>query len=301
MSTDGTLNLLRAEWLKATGHRKAAFFLIWIFPVGTLALMVLLIGPPLLVPAWRADMRAGFELASVDWRAQAIGAWKFANSALGRTMMLAFTAVLFAGEYSWDTWKNTLPHQRRSAVVLAKFVTVGLLVLLSFTLMALIAVVGMGLLTRVVGGQYGPAPTADVLRGFAADYMRQAGLAFTLALIAAGYAALASMFTRSILGGAIVSIIATYGEGLSLLGLVLLANLLGAPALLNLYRLTPSYNVDNIQTWLTEGTSAGAQMGEYIEAVTFSDGVAFSAAMLATWVVGLLTLTAFIFRRQDIT
>jgi ABC-type transport system involved in multi-copper enzyme maturation permease subunit len=33
----------------------------------------------------------------------------------------------------------------------------------------------------------------------------------------------------------------------------------------------------------------------------FSDSLTFSVIVLAAWIVGLIALTAFLFRRQDIT
>jgi ABC-type transport system involved in multi-copper enzyme maturation permease subunit len=40
--------------------------------------------------------------------------------------------------------------------------------------------------------------------------------------------------------------------------------------------------------------------GKYSD-IIFSDSLTFSVVLLAVWVIGLISLTAYLFRRQDIT
>jgi ABC-type transport system involved in multi-copper enzyme maturation permease subunit len=297
-------NLFRAEWIKIMGNRWVTAFLILIFPVGMLAFVVVMSVLLALVPSMRADESAArLGLDRAEWTEQAIESWAVPNSLLGRLVMLGFTVVVFAGEYQWQTWKNVVPRNRRTALIVIKFLAVAVFVVLAFMLASIIFAVGWGVMVKIAGGTYGPPITRDVLADFAGDYLRQAWLAFTLTLIAASFAALAGMFTRSILGGVLVGVMFTYAEGLSILGMVLIARLVDFPRLVYLYRLTPSYNVANAQSWLTSGRPAGVQgEGTFLgNILDFSDSLNFSVAVLTLWVIGLITLTAYLFQKQDIT
>ena len=110
------------------------------------------------------------------------------------------------------------------------------------------------------------------------------------------------MFTRSILGGVLVGVAFTYIEGLSILGMLLLGHLLDFPHLIDLYRLTPSYNVANAQSWFTQGQAAGFESMSLFgtEFPALSDGLTFSVVILIIWVAVLVGLTAYLFQKQDI-
>ncbi len=298
------LNLFRAEWTKIMGNRWVTAFLILIFPVGMFAFVVVMSVLIAVLPSMRDQ--AGTERLGLDhaeWTTQAIKAWTVPNSLLGRLLTLAFAVVVFAGEYQWQTWKNIIPRRRRVPLILVKFLAVAVLVVLAFTLASIIFAVGWGVMVSIAGGTYGPAITGEVVADFAGEYLQQAWLAFTLTMISANFAALAGMFTRSILGGVLVGVAFTYIEGLSILGMALLAHLLGFSRLIELYRLTPSYNVANAQSWFTKGQAAGIQAGNLLggDFSDFSDSLTFSVVLLMLWVVALVGLTAYLFQKQDIT
>ena len=59
------------------------------------------------------------------WTDTFMASWGFANNLFGRMFLLGFTAVTFAGEYQWGTWKNIIPRQRRSLLIMAKFINLG--------------------------------------------------------------------------------------------------------------------------------------------------------------------------------
>jgi hypothetical protein len=297
-------NLFRAEWIKIMGNRWVTAFLILIFPVGMFAFVLVMSVLIVLLPGMRDQ--AGTETLGLDhaaWTDQALEAWSIPNGLLGRMITLAFAVVVFAGEYQWQTWKNIVPRRRRVPLVLTKFLAVAVLVVLAFTLASIIFAAGWGVMVKLAGGTYGPAITGDVVADFAGEYFQQAWLAFTLTLISANFAALAGMFTRSILGGVLIGVAFTYIEGLSILGMALLAHLLDFPRLIELYRLTPSYNVANAQSWFTKGQAAGVQAGNLLggDFSNFSDGLTFSVVLLVLWVVALVGLTAYLFQQQDIT
>jgi hypothetical protein len=169
--------------------------------------------------------------------------------------------------------------------------------------MSIFWTLGWGFLTVIVDIPYGPSITGEVLQEFAEDYVLAAGLAFTSTIIAAGYAALAGMLTRSILGGLLVGFGVTLAEGFSILALLLIGWFTGFAEIVHLYRFLPFYNLINVSSWLTENEPAVMQPSEegIFADIIFSDSLTFSIAVLAAWVVGLITLTAVLFRRQDIT
>lgn len=296
------LNLLRAEWTKTAGNRWASGFLIWIFPVGMFAFVLITALLVLLVPSMRSEegvQRMG--LNDVQWTSQAISVWEWLNGLMGRIILLAFTSIVFAGEYQWQTWKNIIPRRSRIALILIKFVTVGLFVLFAFTLMSLIYGVGSVIITELAGGTHGPRVSPDVMTTFLRDYVRYASLAFTLTMIAASFSALAGMLMRSILGGVIVGVVATYTEGLSVLIFMLIGRLFDLPKIVYLYRVTPSYNVANIKSWLMNGIPEAENLTFLGDMVDFSDGMVFSVVLLGAWVCFLIGLTTTLFYRQDIT
>jgi ABC-type transport system involved in multi-copper enzyme maturation permease subunit len=292
-------NLFRAEWEKIGGNRWVVSCLIWIFPVGAFAFVLMASLVLSLSSSARASVRGD---QAMEWTAQAIGVWNFPSNLLGRLLLLGFTAVVFAGEYQWNTWKNIVPRNHRAALILVKFVALGSYVVVAFVLMSIIWTLGGGLLSWIAGASYGPELSGKVVADFIHDYTIAAALAFTSTIIAAGYAALAGMLTRSILGGILVGIGVTIAEQLLFVGMMLIEYFLGIRHFVYLYRLTPGYNLLNAATWVNDhhANQITVDLGKGIN-YAFQDTLLTSVAILAVWVVGLITLTAYLFRRQDIT
>jgi ABC-2 type transport system permease protein len=295
-------DLFRAEWLKIAGNRWVSGCLIWIFPIVAFGAVVVLA----LILSLSSSARDGFRNDNSPlWTESAMTVWNVPNNPVGRLILLGFTAVVFAGEYQWQTWKNIVPRNRRAPLILIKFFALGVFVVVAFLLMSLIWTLGVGLLSQIVGVSYGPKITGDVLSDFAGDYALTVGLAFTSTLIAAGYAALAAMLTRSILGGVLVGFALTFAESLSIVALILIGTLLEIPRIVNLYRLTPGYNLLNVASWINDKVALNMDVEvksgvKYVKYV-LSDSLTFSMVVLAVWVFGLIALTAYLFRRQDIT
>jgi ABC-2 type transport system permease protein len=292
-------DLFRAEWLKIAGNRWVAGCLVWIFPLLAVG-FVIVVGAIL---ALSSPARHGFQNDTpAKWTEQAIGVWNIPNNPVGRLILLGFTAVVFAGEYQWNTWKNIVPRNRRVLLIVIKFIALGAFVVLAFVLMSIIWTLGYGLLTQIAGASYGPRISEKVMTTFAGDYALAASLAFTSTIIAAGYAALAGLFTRSILGGVLVGFAATFIENLSILGLVIIGYFLNIPRIVHLYRLTPGYNLTNVASWINDSHAVDMKVDVSSKvSYVFSDGLTFSVVVLVAWIIGLIALTAFLFRRQDIT
>jgi ABC-type transport system involved in multi-copper enzyme maturation permease subunit len=292
-------NLFIAEWQKIVGHRWAVGTLIFIFPVVSFVFIVLATVAAL-IDREHASAQYGF-VTNSQWTDNMLSAWDTPSHFFGRMLILAFTAILFAGEYQWGTWRNIIPRSSRIPLVLTKYVALGVFVVLAFGAMSLIMGIGMAVPASVVGATYGPELTGDTLREFVGDYALKAGLAFISTLIVVSYAALAAMFTRSIVGGVVAGIAASFLEGVIGLVALLLANVLNAPDLVQAFRLTPVYCVLNFSAWVNSNASEVATMyvrGNPVE--VGGDPLVFSIAVLAVWLFGLMAVTIALFQRQDI-
>lgn len=293
------LDLMRAEWQKMVQNRWVVGMLVWIFPVGAAAFSLVAI----LISLFSSAMRENFVMETPLWTVQMIVPWQLINNVFGRMLLMGFTAVTFAGEYQWGTWKNIVPRRRRAALLLAKFITLGLLILFSMGLMSLIWAAGQGLLAGVVGIAYGPSLAEADWGQFLRDYTIQAATTFTNVMITAVIAALAGMIMRSILGAVMVGLGISIAEPLSFVGFLGLAQLLDQPRIMHLFRLTPFYNLDNITAWLTRG-----EPSTFVEPMKFvltdaviADSVAFSITVLAAWMILGVAAILLLFQRQDIT
>jgi ABC-type transport system involved in multi-copper enzyme maturation permease subunit len=290
------IKLFRAEWRKITGNRWVTGCMIWIFPIlGVLATILMILGLVL-----SSSFRNGIVAEPATWTEVMILPWGIPTNPVGRGILLGFTAVLFAGEYQWNTWKTIVPRSRRVPLILTKFFTVAVFVIFAFTLMSLLLTAGVGLVSAMAGASYGPELNGEVLSQFAEDYGLQMANAFIATMIAACYAALAAMITRSILASAIFAIMFTIIETALILPLWLLAEWLQRDFFLHIYRFLPNSNLNNMFTWLANDVPPEG-MELPVSGEVILDSLEFSVVMLVIWVVGLVALTAYLFQRQDIT
>lgn len=289
------LNLFRAEWVKISGNRLVVLSLIWIFPIVAAAI----IGIMTIAALVSEEFRANYARAPYLWTQQMLYSWFMINNDLGRGIILAFTAFIFAGEYQWGTWKNIIPRRSRTALILNKFFTLGVFVVTAMVAMSLIVGFGLGIPVIFSGGTYGPPLTGEVLAEFVPDYLLQLFLTFAATMIAASYAALAGMVTRSILGGVIGGMLLMLAEQGVLLATFLISRLIPSlEPLTTLHLYTPSYNFTNIMSWVNMNQPAIQNPGIFQYAQPHS--LAGSVAIIALWSVGLVALILYLFRRQDI-
>lgn len=291
------VNLLHAEWHKMVGNRWTIGLLLWVFPVGALAFVLGMSLMAFLNPVTRENM------SLATWQEAFLLPWSFVNNPFGALLLLAFTSVTFAGEYQWGTWKNILPRQQRSRIIMAKFINLAALIFFTFMLTSLIFGVGFGLLATISGNSYAPGLTNEIAQNFLVQYTQETSLAFTSIIIASIYAALAAIVMRSILGGTLV------GIGLALVDPLFFgmigwwAQLFGTMALLHVGRISLFYNIGNIKSWIrTEQASTQLESAFQLFSETVpADSLGFSVLMLAIWLVGGIGLVLFLFQRQDIT
>jgi ABC-type transport system involved in multi-copper enzyme maturation permease subunit len=288
------VELFRAEWMKINGNRFMTSFTVWLFPVGVATFLTLALIPALTSPLFRLQVN----VAPPTWTMQTLLPWTVINSIVTRLILVAFAADVFAGEYQRSMWKNLLPRRRRSTYILMKFFTMSLMLFIAFLSTCVLAGLISGLVVRVTGAPYNLTQPGETLSGFFNSFTLQAFVAIISALIAACFGALGGIVTRSILGAVGFGAICTVGEQAMLMILFLVGNALNAPGLVGLYQYTPGYNLSNISSWATTGaayTMPGIP-AQYIGAT----GAGTSFVILFAWVVGLIGLTVWLFRRQDI-
>ena len=291
------LGPLRAEWLKIKRNYKFNAFLVWILPIGLLALNTFLIVGALVVKAPSEELIIG---CGGQWTAKVNGIWDFLRvfpgSIFGRILPLAFFAVVIAGEYQWGTWKNLVPRNRRLNLLLSKGTVAILTVIGSILLTAFISAGGQSLLCNIEGAYYGPVISGAVLVDFLGDFALSSLIGVLVLLLVLGFAALASILSRSVLGGFLGGFVLSLLELVSLGVLYLLRNIFDNPEIVNLYRFAPGFNLDNLQTWFFQGHP---YQGELLGmAVEFS--VIQSLAVMAIWIVLPYLLAALLFQRQDL-
>jgi ABC-2 type transport system permease protein len=281
------LDALSAEALKLTRH-KATWFLVWLYPILFLTLFLISIVVALVHPG-----PAGKAESAAAWIAQTAIIWKLPGQTIGRILISAYVAVVFAGEYGWNTWKLIVPHRGRASLILAKFALTALLFAAALAMTAAICVL-FSWLEGVAGGH--PAPSgitaAALLRVHAETAL--AGLApflFTLALIA-----LAAVLTRSMLAALVIGIVVAMLEQI----LVKFAPLLYgySPWLVwTLFHGLPGYHFGNLASWIGEGVSLRTP---FPDGRVVASAWTTSLAVTAAWTAGLAAATFAAFKRQDI-
>jgi ABC-type transport system involved in multi-copper enzyme maturation permease subunit len=292
------VSLFRAEWQKTAGNRWAVGMLIWIFPAAAIGLSALAVVITLLSSDYREFMQQNY--SSIPWNTRMIEMAGFLNNEIGRLIILAFTAIMFAGEYQYGTWKNLVPRRRRVALILTKFVTLAVFVTVSVIAFSIIATIGTGITAGIAGTDFGPAPTPEVIGQFLRDYLLQLGITLSATFIASGYAAVAAIITRNILGSLLVGFLFSMGETTVLLLTSLLYNVMKFPIeVMNVYLATPGYNLANISAWIKNDVGYAFRVTMDFSVGPFDIGV--SILVIALWIVGAIALATFLFHRQDIT
>jgi hypothetical protein len=277
---------LSAEWLKLTRH-KASWFLVWLYPAGLLLIYALAITSGL------AGGDPPQQPALDNWLRDTAMVWHVPSNTLGRSLIAAFVAVAFAGEYGWNTWKLIVPHRGRFSLIGAKYAVVLALFVAAFTLAAAISFAGSWL-EDLASGDTVPG---GVTVGAVLEVHGKAALAaLAPGLITVGYASLASVLTRSTIAALVIAIVAITVEQL----LFNFASLLSvkAPGLIwGLTHILPGYHLANIGNWIDPGAAVQLRLPPS-GTVVLPWGV--SVAAVLAWIAGLAALTFASFRRQDI-
>lgn len=280
------LDAISAETLKLTRH-KATWFLVWLYPIGfilitLIAIMVTILNPQPPEPQSLEEWLGGTAIV-----------WQIPGNTMGRYLIAAYVALVFAGEYGWNTWKLIVPHRARGSLIAAKYAAAFGLLLIAFTLAALISIFANWFVDMLAGD---PLPSGITAGGLLAVHGEKALASLAPALVTMGYASLAAVLTRSTLAAFVVAMVATTLEQLFFNFGPMLS--LKAPALTwALYNVLPGYHLGNLGSWISEG-KALVSVFPLSGALALSWATSLAAA--AAWIGGLAGLTFLTFRRQDL-
>ncbi|MEA3061203.1 MAG: type transport system permease protein [Sphingomonadales bacterium] len=281
------LDALLAERLKLTRH-KATWFLVWLYPILFLVLYLISVAV--------AAAHAGAPVKPVTaeaWIHQTAIIWNLPNQPIGRILIAAYVAVVFAGEYGWNTWKLIVPHRSRTALIAAKLAMVVLLFTLALALTAGISL----LFTWLEGLARGGAVPAGVTAAAILDAHGRAALAglapflFTLASIS-----LAAVLTRSMVAALVIGVVVAILEQLYVSLGPWLAPYAPGPVW-TLYHGLPGYHLANLASWITQGA---AHRVRFPDGRIVALGWTTSLAAATAWIAPLAAGTFVAFRRQDI-
>lgn len=289
------IDLLRAEWQKIFGHTKLMISLVWLFPIMTA--VVLIMG--ILISIFSEGF--GAYMGRSQWTNDLVNIWGLVNSFPGniftRLPIIAFMAIVFAGEYEWGTWKNIVPGTKRLSLITAKLITPVVIVMVALAATSILTVILQFLAHAIEGVYYGPEFTYAVAIDTLRAYIFEAILTSISLLILGTFAAIAAMLTRSVIGSLLLSFGLSLVDLLSIMLFLILGNIFNKPELINLYSFTPSYNLENIHVELFDHYAEMASLPGF----TADFNLGSSLLILFIWILALMALSIWLFQRQDIT
>ncbi len=280
------LDALSAELLKLRPH-KATWSLVWLYPIAFLTIYVIGIG----VGMAGVDPREPQSLP--EWLENTAVVWFIPRNSVGRFMIAAFVAVVFAGEYGWNTWKLIVPHRSRGALIAAKYAAVLILLAVAFVATALLSTAGTWADSVINRGALPPGITAAAL-------FREQGQAVLGALgpllVTVAYASLAAILTRSTIAALVIAIVAISVEQLLFTFGPILS--MRFPAIVwPLYHALPGYHLGNLLEWIGEAKALSA---DFPGGRSVSMHWTTSLAVVAGWIGALVGGAFSAFRRVDI-
>ncbi|WP_404338609.1 hypothetical protein AB2M62_06410 [Sphingomonas sp. MMS12-HWE2-04] len=280
------LDAVRAEALKLHRHR-ATWMMVWIYPI---AIALITIGI-LVYGAVSTPSAAASAKSAAAWIHDSTVLWNVPTSPPGRFLIAGFAAVVFAGEYGWNTWKLIIPARARWQLIAAKWA-----VPLGFVVLAVIVADLILLLGEWLGSLQGDGIPAGVTLGAVADAHFKAGAHALLPILyTVAFAGMFAILTQSILATVILSIAIVVLEGLTpLLGIFFHAY---APALTTgLIKVLPLYHMANLNAW-AKGAGMVLPLGP---GTIIAMPWATSFGALTAWIVAAGAITQFRFQRQDL-
>lgn len=277
-------NIVSAEWTKLLPH-KGTWLMVWIYPIALLAILLIgLIGEP----GMSKDAKT-----AAGWIEETTMIWYFPGFTPGRYFIAAFFALVFAGEYGWNTLKLVVPHTARWKLIASKYVVSLGLLYLAWAAAAAITIVMQYVKTALAGAA---VPEGATLAAILGAHWATLLPGIAPLLLTAAYASAMAVLTRSTLAALIVSLVLiTLDE---MLGRIVRAlSYFGVEWLAVPYRILPGYHLENFLSWMREGVGFKLQLasGAYVHCSLMTSTLA-----LAAWIGGLVGLTFWWFRRQDI-
>lgn len=281
------LDALTAETLKMRRHR-GTWLMVWIYPIA----IFLIASGSVIYNVFAPANPAGVSQSAAAWIADSAMFWRAPGSAPGRILIAGFVALVFASEYSWNTWKLIIPARKRSQLIVAKWVVAVGFVFAAFVVTDIIALATEWL--RSLQGS--EIPEGVTLSGIFTAHARAAAYALLPIAYSTAFAAMFAVLTRSILATVIISIGFVIIEGmLALIGIFFHAR---APDLTRfLIEALPPYHVQNLIGWADNKTGLVSPLGPDAS-VALSWTTSLSA--LLAWIGLAMAITLLNFSRQDI-
>jgi hypothetical protein len=280
------LEALSAEALKMRTH-KATWFLVWLFPIAFSIIFLIMIGAGML------GLEAPDQPKPADWIENTTLIWFVPNNAVGRYLISAFVAVIFAGEYGWNTWKLIVPHRRRTSLIAAKYALTLLLFAISFLLTAALLTILNFADDALTGDKVPAGLTAALLWD---THSKAALAAVAPVLVAVAYASVAAVLTRSTIAALVIAIALTTLEQIVVgFGPQLYTQF---PSIVwPLYHGLPGHHIANLAEFIREGAALkrGFPGGRVVDLSWTT-----SLAILVAWIAALWGTTFAAFGRQDI-
>jgi ABC-type transport system involved in multi-copper enzyme maturation permease subunit len=279
---------MSAEALKLRRHR-ATWMLVWIFPI------LVLVGYSIAIIAQLVQNNppAGAAPELSRWLNNAANFWDGTSDGLVRMLAGSFIAVVFAGEYGWNTWKLIVPHRSRTTLIAAKYaVSLGLLYAAFFA--AAMIWMGMEWLRNIVAGN--PIPEGITFGGLALAHWQGFLGGLPTILFTVAVVSFAAILTRSTVAALVIGIVVVTVEQLfRAFGPILSMYMPGFIDLL--YQVLPGYHLANLAEWATDGKAVQVPFPSG-EIVAYDWPV--SLAIVAAWIALFVALTFLRFKRQDI-
>ncbi|MHA4838194.1 ABC transporter permease subunit [Sphingopyxis sp. MSC1_008] len=280
------IDAMTAEALKLRGHR-ATWLMVLIYPIVFLLFVLVQLVTDMTGTAGGAQAPT-----AALWIEQSHLVWGAPLSSGGRFLIAGFAAVVFAGEYGWNTWKLVIPARARWQLLAAKWIATIILLLAAFAAADLLGLLG-SVLRPLAGGPAIPAGVSlsDVAQAHAAaaahavlPILYTVVLAGLLAVLTSSILATAGLSVATILLEQLFPSIAFFAYGY-------------APALTPaLAQLLPFYHVTNLVAW-AGGSGATIPLGAN---ATIAAPQIVSLAALLGWTAACGALTIYRFGRQDL-
>ena len=276
---------VRAEALKLRRHR-ATWLMVWIFPIAVTAIVFFQILRDMFGQVVEAP------ITSAAWLAESAKIWSFPLDGGGRFIIAGFAALVFGGEYGWNTWKLIIPARDRWQLISAKWIVSSAFILLAFAAADLIAISGSSL--RGPLGGIG-IPDGVTIGSLVNVHASSAGHAVVPILYTIAWAALFAVLTTSVLATVVLSFGMVLSEQLLLAGAPLAHDI--APSLTSmLLQVLPFYHMANLIAW-AKGVGLTLPLGTS-ESLTTT--WATSLAIVVIWIGAIGATTLLRFSRQDL-
>lgn len=276
---------IAAETFKLTKNWRTSFFAFLFLPV--IGLFIALLWELVLEGVFTSDEQGAalLRLVPFDLAQAIISALQPPTFPLSILFCLIGAAVIFAGEYRWETWRLMAPRNSRTNALLGKFAVYAIAAAASLLLGAVLTIIS-GLIGALADGQ-------RIVGGFEDGAVGQMFGAFGVSWIhllqAGALAALAGVLTRSILAALMVPL------GLGIAQFILQGLTSVPPDQMELWRpfLMPSLAADILRASLQPALIPQMAMPEGL--------VWSSAASFALWILGGFGGALALFLKQDLS